>query len=63
MSARSVASPGRRNDKTHGSPSIDRDQVCEAHLAIQHQPGDDGRRLPWNRQDNTSASICTDGAA
>ena len=56
-----MSSPARRKPSSHETPPVDPDQVCQAHLGLRNQPGDDGRRLPWNTNNNMSTSICTDG--
>lgn len=46
------SSPAHPKPSSHESPPVDPDQVCEAHLGLRNQPGDDGRRLPWNTNNN-----------
>ena len=55
--------PTERRRRPSGSPPVAPDQVCGAHLGLPNQPGDDGRRLPWNSNNSMSASTCTGGAA
>ena len=56
-------SPARRKPSPHESPPVTRTKCAEHTWGSETNPADDGRRLPWNTNNNMSASTCTGAAA
>ena len=64
MAARSVASAGPSKIEVSTGVLPSTGTKCAKHTwGSDNQPGNDGRRLPWNSNNNTSASTCTGAAA
>jgi hypothetical protein len=63
VASKSVAKTDQSKVKIQRESSRRPGPGVQSTLGVTKQPGDDRRRLPWNKQHNMSASICTGAAA